>query len=84
MVAVATRNLLMTGDVALQLGISADKLERQRKAGRIPEFIRVGRLHVLPADAVPVVRARLIESGHIDPERERPFIRAGVEAASLA
>ncbi len=68
-------DLLMPGEFAMQLGIGPDKLDRWRKAGVITEFVKVGRLHLFPAEKVGEVRTRLIASGRINPERDRPFVR---------
>jgi hypothetical protein len=79
---IALPNLLMPGEFAMGLGVSADKLDRWRKAGVITEFVKVGRLHLFPADKLAEVRNRLIASGHLNPERDRPFVR--VPALSTA
>ncbi len=68
-------NAYLTGEAARLLGISSHKFDRERKAGRIPECVQVGRYRIVPADKIEAIRTRLIEAGRIDPERDRPFVR---------
>lgn len=61
-----------------EVGVHTSKLDRLRKQGLIEEVVKMGRYHYYPADQLAAIRARLIASGHIDPERERPLIPAQV------
>lgn len=67
-----------TGEAAPKIGIHWSKLDRLRKQGHIPEVMQAGRYFYYPADKLAAIRERLIASGHIDPDRERPLIPAPV------
>lgn len=75
MVALATPGpYYLPGEAARLLNITTFKLHRERKAGRIPECVRIGQYHVIPADKLDAIRSRLIEAGRINPSRELPLI----------
>jgi hypothetical protein len=62
--------MVMRQGAADRIGIHFAKLERLRKAGLVPEAIRVGHYYVFPADKLDEIKARLVASGHIKPEAE--------------
>lgn len=67
--------LLMCQDAADRLGVRHWKMAKLRKAGLLPEAVRVGRFYTIPADQIEAIKRRLIEGGHIKP-------RAGVTDAA--
>jgi hypothetical protein len=78
------QKLVQTGDAAKEIGIHWSKLDRLRKQGLIPEVVSAGRYFFYPAAQLAAIRARLIQSGHIDAGRERPLIPVQVADRSAA
>jgi hypothetical protein len=60
--------LLMRQEAADRLGVHFAKLERLRRAGLLPEAVRVGRLYVFPISKIDAIRERLIAQGHLQAE----------------
>lgn len=52
--------LLTNSPAAARLGVPYWKLRSLIKSGRIPESVRAGRNFLVPASAVPAIKARLV------------------------
>lgn len=60
--------LLMRQDAADRMGVHFAKLEAMRRKNLIPEAVKIGRVHVYPADKIDAIRERLVAQGHIRAE----------------
>jgi hypothetical protein len=63
----ATAEALTLGAAAARLGLPLWRLQRAFTLGLLPVPMRAGRLRLVPADQLPIIRAALERAGYLRP-----------------